>query len=292
LSAGALLLVLLSAVTHAYWNFLLKRAGGGEVFVGLSKVAEAFVFLPFFLVLAWPGMPRVALTALLVLVAAAGVLMNYAGLTMAYRRGDLTLVYPIQRGATLLFLPALAFLTLGERVDVVGATGLVLILVGVVVLQLPEVSLAAARNVWSHVRSAAAVWALLVALNNAVFTLWDKFAVRTLSPFAYMYAYTAIVAACYATYMWRRHPRLEVAATWRGQWWPIVQVGVFNTVSYLLALAALRTGVSSYVIGFRQLSIAVGIFFGWRLLGEPLTMPRRVGGSLILTGCLMVSIAR
>jgi drug/metabolite transporter (DMT)-like permease len=292
LSLGALLLVLLSAVTHAYWNFLLKRAGGGEVFVGLSKAAEAFVFLPFFLVFSWPGMPREGFTAFLVLVAAGGVLMNYAGLTMAYRRGDLTLVYPIQRGGTLLFLPVLAFLTLGERVDAVGAAGLVLILVGVVVLQLPELTRAAARNVWSHVRSAAAVWALFVALTNAVFTLWDKYALRTLSPFAYMYAYTVIVAACYATYIWHRHPRVELATTWRGQWWPIVQVGVFNTLSYLLALAALRTGVSSYVIGFRQLSIAVGIFFGWRLLGEPMTAPRRVGASLILAGCLMVSLAR
>ena len=35
------LLVALSALTHAYWNFLLKRTGGSQTVVALSKVVEA-----------------------------------------------------------------------------------------------------------------------------------------------------------------------------------------------------------------------------------------------------------
>jgi drug/metabolite transporter (DMT)-like permease len=46
------------------------------------------------------------------------------------------------------------------------------------------------------------------------------------------------------------------------------------------------------VIGVRQVSIAIGVLFGWRLLGEALTPPRRVGSSLIVAGCLLVSFAR
>ena len=38
-------LVLVAAVLHAYWNYLLERAGGGQLFVGLSKVAEVALFL-------------------------------------------------------------------------------------------------------------------------------------------------------------------------------------------------------------------------------------------------------
>ena len=44
----AALLVILSATTHAYWNFLLKRSGGTQLFVGLSKVGEVVMFAPFF----------------------------------------------------------------------------------------------------------------------------------------------------------------------------------------------------------------------------------------------------
>ena len=42
------ILVLISAFTHSYWNFLLKRVKGGQVFIGLSKVAEIVLFfIPF-----------------------------------------------------------------------------------------------------------------------------------------------------------------------------------------------------------------------------------------------------
>ena len=48
MTATGILLVVLSAVTHAYWNFLLKRSGGTQLVVGLSKVAEVVMFAPVF----------------------------------------------------------------------------------------------------------------------------------------------------------------------------------------------------------------------------------------------------
>ena len=63
-------------------------------------------------------------------------------------------------------------------------------------------------------------------------------------------------------------------------------------VSYSLVLFAFRSGTSSYIVGFRQLSIAVGVWLGWRLLNESLTPPRKLGTTLIVAGCLLVSFAR
>ena len=54
MTVTAVLLVVLSAATHAYWNFLLKRSGGTQLFVGLSKVGEVVMFAPLFLVLVVP----------------------------------------------------------------------------------------------------------------------------------------------------------------------------------------------------------------------------------------------
>jgi len=207
----ALALVLLSAVTHAYWNFLLKRHAGGEVFIGLSKVVEAVIFLPVFLVVALPGMPKTGFVVVLVLVAAAGVATNYVCLSLAYRHGDLTLTYPVQRGATLLFLPVLAAVTIGERVDVWGAAGLLAILSGVLILQLPALRLDALLGLATHLRNRAVGYALLVALTNAVFTLWDKFALRTLAPLAYMYLYTMVVAVLYSSWIANRHTGAQLA---------------------------------------------------------------------------------
>jgi drug/metabolite transporter (DMT)-like permease len=285
-------LVLASALFHAYWNFLLKRSAGTEVFVGLSKVVEVFVFGPFFLAFALPGMPATPHALLLVLVATLGVVWNYLALTIAYRHGDLSLVYPIQRGATLLFLPLLGLAVFGERVNTLGIVGLVCILAGVLALNLTELSWSAVRQLGRHLRHLGVLWALVVALDNAVFTLWDKYAVQTLDPFAYMYAYTVLTAACYAAFVWHRHSRPVISTEWRAKRWPIVQVAVLNTVSYLLILFALREGVSSYIIGFRQLSIAIGVVFGWRFLSESLTPGRRLGATLIVLGCGLVAAAR
>jgi uncharacterized membrane protein len=83
-----------------------------------------------------------------------------------------------------------------------------------------------------------------------------------------------------------------ISTEWRAKRWPIVQVAVLNTVSYLLILFALREGVSSYIIGFRQLSIAIGVVFGWRFLSESLTPGRRLGATLIVLGCGLVAAAR
>jgi drug/metabolite transporter (DMT)-like permease len=289
---SALALVLASAITHAYWNFLLKRSAGTEIFVGLSKVVEALVFAPLFVIVAVPSMPATPFVLLLIGVATLGVLMNYASLTVAYRHGDLSLVYPVSRGATLLFLPLLALVAIGEHVNAIGVIGLLCILAGVLALNVPELSMGALRELGAHLRRRAVFWALLVALNNAVFTLWDKYSLRTLAPLAYMYSYTSLTAACYAAFIWRRHPHEAITAEWRSHRWPIAQVGILNTVSYLLALFALKSGVSSYVIGFRQLSIAGGVILGWRLLGEALTPARRLGVTLIVGGCILVAFAR
>src|SRR5262245_19772938 len=134
----AALLVVLSATTHAYWNFLLKRSGGTQLFVGLSKVGEVVMFAPFFLALVAPKVAQLDGLLSLAVVGAAFVLVNYVCLAWAYSHGDLSFVYPLARGSILLFLPFLAFVTVGERVSAVGAFALGLIVCGIVALQLPS----------------------------------------------------------------------------------------------------------------------------------------------------------
>jgi len=288
----AALLVVLSATTHAYWNFLLKRSGGTQLFVGLSKVGEVVMFAPFFLALVAPKIAQLDGLFSLAVVGAAFVLVNYVCLAWAYTHGDLSFVYPLARGSILLFLPFLAFVTLGERVSPLGAFALALIVCGIVALQLPSLEWRALSSLGHMLRSPATSFALLAAFAAACYTLWDKHAVQRVPAFAYIYLYTAITAVAYGAFIWRRYPAAEVAEQWRAHRWPILQVGFLNITSYLLVLVALRTGTSSYVIALRQLSIAFGVLLGWWLLREQVSGPKRVGVALIVVGCLVVGVAR
>jgi len=292
MTTTAILLVILSAGTHAYWNFLLKRAGGTQLFVGLSKVGEVVMFAPLFLVFVAPQVTKLDGLLVLAVVGAAFVLVNYVCLALAYKHGDLSFVYPLARGSILLFLPFLAYATVGERVSPGGAAALSLIVVGIIALQLPELEWRAFATLGARLRSPATTFALLAAFAAACYTLWDKRAVQRVPAFAYIYLYTAITAIAYGTFIWRRYPRLAVAEEWKRNRGPILQVGFLNITSYLLVLVALKTGTSSYVIALRQLSIAVGVALGAWLLGEHVSAPKRVGVALIVVGCVVVGMAR
>ena len=290
LTTTAALLVVLSAATHAYWNFLLKRSGGSQLFVGLSKLAEVVMFaLPFLLFVA-PGIGQYGDLPYLAVVGAGFVLVNYVCLAWAYRHGDLSFVYPLARGGILLFLPVLAYATVGERVSPLGALALAVIVAGIVALQLPALEWRALASLGSRLRSPATTFALLAALSAACYTIWDKRAVQRVPAFSYIYLYTAITAVAYGAFIWRRHPKADVVAEWRRHRWAILQVGFFNITSYLLVLVALRTGTSSYVIALRQLSIAAGVWLGAIMLGERISPPKWVGVSLILLGCVAIGV--
>jgi drug/metabolite transporter (DMT)-like permease len=284
-------LVLVAAVLHAYWNYLLKRAGGGQVFLGLSKVAEVALFAPVFIIIGlreatshgiqlWP----------LAAVGAALTLANYAFLAKAYERADLSFVYPISRGAILVFLPILGYVVFRERLGPIGITAITAIVVGILVMQRePGPRITIGRRTPT---AGAIVFSVLAAAAAAGYTIWDKRAVRMLSPFTYFYTYTTLVGAVYGTYIVRAYGGDAVRDEWSRNARAIVQVAVFNTAAYVLVLFALRNGISSYVVAVRQLSVAFGALLGWRFLGERIDTTKRVGIALILTGTVLVALTR
>jgi drug/metabolite transporter (DMT)-like permease len=292
-TAIAFLLVVISAVTHAYWNFLLKRAGGTRPFIAVSKASEALVFLPAFLVIAW-RLPSGALMAVVPLAAVATVLVlaSYATLGAAYQLGDLSFAYPIARGAALVLLPPLGWLALGERVGPLGGLAAALIITGVLVMQLPTLGTDGVRALGARLRGAPTLVALLMAILLAANTIWDKYAIAAVPLFAYFYLYTAATGVCYLVWSLQRDGAPALRDAWRSHRRSAVSVGVLNTVSYGLALMALRTGGSTYVIGLRQLSIVVGMWLGAQFLGERIDVPRRVGVTLLVSGCLLMAMGR
>lgn len=294
MSVSLVVLVLVSAVLHAGWNFLLKRARGGSLFVGLSKLAEVVLFLPVFLLTGARDAVQAGRALIpVVLVGATLTLVNYAMLAVAYRRAELSFVYPVSRGGVLLFLPLLGAIAFGERLGVQGAVAIGCIVVGIVFMVLDTLSVLALRGWLRQAMSTPATGlAMVAALATALSTVWDKRAVQTVAPFAYFYTYTAVVGLAYGAFLVRRHTRADVRAEWAAHSTEIMLVGVGNTLSYFLALAALRDGVSTWVVALRQVSVVFGALLGWRLLHEPFGTPKRIGIAMIVGGSVLVALTR
>jgi drug/metabolite transporter (DMT)-like permease len=278
--------VALSALTHAYWNYLLKRSGGSQTVVALSKLVEAALFLPLLAFGLTPGVSQLIQFWWLPAVGAGLVLLNYVLLAAAYARGDLSVIYPVVRGGMLGFLPPLAYITIGERLTPSAWIALAIIVAGIYGLQF-----------WNHsarqaLFSSAIVFALTAGLVAAGYTIWDKRAVAIMSPATYFGAYTVILGIAYTFFLIPAFQSHAAHAVWKREWANIVQIGLFNSGSYLLTLAALQYDGASHVLAVRQLSIALGAILGWKWLGETLPRHRIVGVVLIVCGCLLMAISR
>lgn len=281
--------VILSAVLHALWNYLLRRAGGSTTVAALGIVAEALMLAPVALIvfyssggLRWGSfLPAVA-------VGAALALANYEALMAAYRRGDMSLVYPVARGGVFLFLPLLGFVVFGERLDGRGWLAVLLIVAGIMLLPLARFDRHSLGRMGRHLRERAIVYALLAAASTAGYTIWDKYAIGFLDTFLYFAGYSILLGLWFAGVL-ARQPRHEVRRQLRLYRLTIPTIGFFIAASYLLVLLALREGISTHVLAVRQLSIPIGVWLGWRFLGESLTRPRAIGSALITAGCALAA---
>jgi drug/metabolite transporter (DMT)-like permease len=140
-SAAAFALALAAAALHAGWNVLLAGARDVRAATTVALVLSVALFAPV-AALTWD----VELAALRWMAASAALEIAYfVLLTAAYRRSDVSLVYPIARGvAPILVLlgatiagaalggwQALGVVALRERVGVARAAGSVLVVAGV-----------------------------------------------------------------------------------------------------------------------------------------------------------------
>jgi drug/metabolite transporter (DMT)-like permease len=281
--------VVLSAVLHAVWNWLLRRAGGDATVAAMGIVFEGILLVPV-AVIAWYASGGVDLVRFLpaVFVAALLALANYEALMAAYRRADMSLVYPVARGGVFLFLPAAGAVVFGERLNGRGWLSLGLIMGGITLLPLPRLDWKSVRELGRHLRDGATVFALLAAAATAGYTIWDKYAIQRFDTTLYFAAYSILLAIWFAAVL-ARTPRAEVRRQATAHRTAILWIGACLAVSYLLVLFALRDGISTQVLAVRQLSIPIGVLLGWRLLREPLTLPRALGAGAITAGCLLAA---
>lgn len=283
-------LVLTSIFTHAYWNYLIKQSENKHVFTALSKITEIIIF-------AIPAIYFLSIThfkisfLFLILIASIITFLNYFFLASAYKYGDLSLVYPVSR-SSIIFLPVLAYFFIGERIDSIGITAITLILFGTFIMHLDSFNKNGFRSIVTNISNKGSIYGLFAALTVAGYTLWDKVSISKMEPFLYFYLYTFVIACFYNFFTFSKFSKSEIRNEWVENKSKIIQVGFFNSFTYILVLMALTISKTTYVGGLRQLSIVIGAFFGYKLLGEDLTKPKIVGILISIIGGSLIYIAK
>jgi len=286
MSATALALILAAAFVHAGWNYWLKKSGGGIGFVWLFASFSVLFYLPpaLFIVLTTDFTPNAGQFGL---VAASAVLHSayYLLLDRGYRRGDLSLVYPLARATGPLLTVIVAILLLGERPSALGLAGALTIIGGAILLT--GNPLRALRDGQRH----AVGYALVAGTMIAAYTVVDKVAVAAwlLPPLLLDWGANLGRVAILAPLALRDRAALRLA--WHGQRKAILIVGALCPLSYILVLSAMAFTPVSYVAPAREISILVAAFMGTRWLAEADGRRRMAAAGIMVAGIVALALA-
>jgi len=286
----ALTIVLVSAALHACWNYLAKKSQTKIVFIWWFLLVSTVIYFPMAVVY-WPTASISATGWWFVL--ATGVLhfLYFYFLGGAYERGDLSLVYPLSRGAAPIIVPLLAVIFINETISLIGGIGIGLVAIGIYVIHLKSFSPQAVFQPLAAMRGTASVWAGLTGATIAAYALVDKIGVTLVYPPIYIYLMQIITWLLLSPFVLINHGG-RIADEWHVNRWPIILVAMLVTASYLLILFALQLANVSYVITAREISIVFSVLFGLVQLKEKHGRQKMTGAVLITMGVICLGVTR
>lgn len=297
----ALLLVTVSAFTHAFWNYLGKRQDPPAAFFLMVSLASVLFFSP---VLVTSGALIRYIPASVwgwILLTGAVQAVYYIFLAAAYRAGDLSHAYPLARSLPVV-LVALVSLLLGRgnQIHALAYAGFALVTFGCLLLPLPKFSDIHPR----HYRHKWVLFALLAALCITGYTLIDDQALRILRSlqesahsniewsllYLELETITLTVLLAFIILVWRKERHLLREAS-LADWKIASLMGFIITATYGLVLLAMAyVSNVSYVMAFRQLSIPIGAALGILFRKEAASPPKLVGTLLIVLGLVLAAL--
>lgn len=285
MSLVALALVLVSAVFHATWNMLAKRAGADTPFLWLAYVVGALVFAPFAIGILVVARPQLGWPALVFIAVAVGLqTLYFTTLTAGYRAGDLSLVYPIARASGPLLATIGAIAIFGEHPTPLAIAGGLAIVAGALFLTGDP------RALRRDGALRAVGFALATGVVIALYTLWDTTAVAVVLIPPLLYDWSTVVGQALVVAPVALRQPSAVRDAWARHRGAVIGVGVLSRLAYVLVLTALVVSPVSYVAPAREIGILIGAILGARVLAEGHAMRRGVGAGAMVVGVLALAL--
>jgi drug/metabolite transporter (DMT)-like permease len=274
------LAVLFAAACHAGWNALIKVGLdplSTTTLISLGAGLVALVLVPLV------GMPASAAWPWLI----ASVIVHlcyFASLIESYRTGDLGQVYPIARGSAPLMTAAATTVFIGEKLSLIGWTGILSLVAGVLLLS------ARGGRELAEVDRRAIGFALFTALTICAYSVVDGIGARlSANPNAYsvwLFIGIAFVMLPYAIY--RDGP--DVIPAMRRFWRRGLAGGALQLLSYGIAIWAMTAAPIAIVATLRETSVLFGAVIAVVVLKEPLRAARIVAACLIVCGLILIRL--
>jgi len=286
-------LVAVSAVLHVAWNVRLKTADDPLRAATLGMLVGAGIVVPVGAAVWWArGAPPLPVEGI-ALGLGSGFLeaAYFILLAGAYRRGDLSVVYPLARGTAPLLLVGVGIVILGERLGLAGWVGVGLLLAGFLAVQRPWRALHGGGG--GRRPDTAVAFAIATGVMIAGYTALDRVGTRLIEPITY-----AAILWSSGTILLVLWVRLVagggLASGGRGEVGRSAVGGIVALAAYLLILVALSVAPLTAVAPLRESATVVAATWGSIRLGEAIdrrdTVRRVVASAIIVAGAILLAL--
>lgn len=284
MSDSVLLLLVCASIGHAIWNALSRKVSDRDQFYTLIIIIAVIVYSPVAVSLSLTT--PVPLTVLGWL--AGSILFEilyFFCLATAYKKGPFLTVYPVARGSAPLMTTAFSFILSGPSVGYVSLSGIILVVLGILFINLSKFSAVGFRSLFT---SPSTKWALLTALCTASYSLCDSKGAHAMSP--YLFKYIVFVGLGIGKLVIDHFSRQEHSYLtmlkkypYRAIWGGVLVFGANAVVVYTMRFTPV-----ALVATARELSIVFASIIGVLWLKENLTLPKICSIGLIVTGVLLM----
>lgn len=301
MSLTAMILLLISAFTHAGWNFIGKRQHPTAAFFFLANTAGLIcllAILPYF----WNKIPLIPQSVWISILISGFFLAVYmTSLAGAYRNGDMSIAYPLARSLPVMIVTMVTIiLGKGHELEWWFIGGAILVMSGCIMLPMKKLSDFSLKNYLNL----CCLLSMLAAMAISGYTMVDSEALRHLrelpgKPFepvdaALLYLLLEAASASFwtGTYVLSiASERKSLVKVFRFSKGAAVLTGIGIYLTYSLVLISMNYVRNvSYVAVFRQLSIPIGAVLGIVLLKEQRYLPKVLGVITIFVGLVLAGM--
>ncbi len=277
--AFAVTLALTAAFLHALWNALVKNSSDRLLmmgFISIGHIVPGAVMVMLFAAPAQESWPFIAASTIIHW-------GYYIFLVSAYRDGDLSLVYPVARGASPLLVTLGTWLAVGESPEPQLLAGIFVISAGVLTL-----GYLAARN---RTGLTSIGYALATGLTIAAYSVVDGLGVRaSASPGGYI-GWLFLCEGLFAIYVFaRERTKLRVATTQSivtG-----IAGGVISQTAYGLVIYAALFAPLGVISAVRESSVLIAALIGVLWFGEGPWRARLTCAAVVAGGVALIGFAK
>lgn len=274
-------LVVLTSVFQAWWNFQVKKVEAdkaaflivGWFFFGIVATPLSLFFLD------KPFEPR---WLLFVLATGFAQGLYLVILSWAYTIADISVVFPIARGASIGYTSVVLSLIGGYTLSTYGLIGIGGVILGAICMATVEFRDKANRL--------GIGLALVLALIVTCYSVIDTFGAQEIPVLFYVFAMN-ISAPIFALPFLYKTKKRDIIYVWKHHKWTGFLVGLTGSLGYVVVIWAFTRAPAPYVLALREVAIVFAALMGVYYLKEKIYLRKVIGISLILLGIFFLKMA-